>query len=322
MPRATVSRQEPPRPRMPTSVLRRRPADVVTGRDTPRPAPAQRPNAPAQPLAARPQPLPARPQPLPARPQPLVGSAQHLAGRPGSRSPAPGPRGPARGPARHPVAGRTVGTAPPVRSGRRPVPLGLMAAVLVFVGLFTLGAGLGAATGFDLSELFRGPDKPPPRAFPVLDPSEPRRLTIPSIGVRAPIMQVGFARDGSVDVPPLTRHNEAGWFDQGPTPGQFGPALIVGHADTRTGPSVFYHLGKLKPGQKIEVLRADDTVAVFRINSVERFKKQRLPVKRVYGDYSRPSLRLMTCGGRWLGGAQGYSDNVVVFASLVSADEA
>jgi hypothetical protein len=203
------------------------------------------------------------------------------------------------------------------RSSRRPLPLGLTAAILVFVGLFTVGAGLGAATGFDLSDLFRGPDKPPPRAFPVLDPSEPRRLTIPSIKVEAPILTVGRAKDGSVDVPPLNRHNEAGWFDQGPTPGQFGPSLIVGHADTRTGPSVFHNLGKLKPGQKIEILREDNSLAIFQINSVEHFNKDKLPLNRVYGDYTRPSLRLMTCGGKWLGGTQGYSDNVVVFASLV-----
>jgi hypothetical protein len=210
--------------------------------------------------------------------------------------------------------------APRALPGRRPMPLGLMAAVLVFIGLFTVGAGLGAATGFDLGELFEGPDKPPPRAFPVLDPSAPRRLTIPSIKVEAPILRVGRAKDGSVDVPPLNRHNEAGWFDQGPTPGQFGPAVIVGHVDTRSGPSVFYRLGKLKPGQRIEVLREDDSVAIFRINSVEHFGKEKLPIKRVYGDYSRPSLRLITCGGRWLG-ARGYSDNVVVFASLVSAEQ-
>ena len=223
-----------------------------------------------------------------------------------SRRPAPRLPHPAPGPLRVTV--------------HRPMPLGLMAAILVFIGLFTVGAGLGAATGFDLGDLFKGPDKPPPRAFPVLDPSAPKRLTIPSIKVETPILEVGLAKDGSVDVPPLQRHNEAGWFDQGPTPGQFGPALIVGHADTRSGPSVFYRLGKLKPGQRIEVLREDDSVAIFRINSVEHFSKEKLPLNRVYGDYSRPSLRLMTCGGRWLGGKQGYSDNVVVFASLVSAE--
>ncbi|GIM69827.1 hypothetical protein Aau02nite_37980 [Amorphoplanes auranticolor] len=286
MTRPAISGSTPPGPRMPESVLRRRPAEIVV-RPQPRSAPAGVP-------ARRPSPRPA----VAARPIPRPGPAA----RPWAR-PAP--------PARRPVA-------PPAR---RPVPLGLMAAILVFVGLFTVGAGLGAATGFDLGELFRGPDKPPPRAFPVLDPSPPRRLTIPSIKVEAPILHVGRAKDGSVDVPPLNRHDEAGWFDQGPTPGQFGPALIVGHADTRSGPSVFAGLGKLKAGQKIEVLREDDSVAIFQINSVEHFHKEKLPVKRVYGDYSRPSLRLMTCGGRWLGGEQGYSDNVVVFASLVSAKD-
>lgn len=242
--------------------------------------------------------------------------AELVTRRPGgvvARRPSPRPVHVPRPGFRAPPA-RQVG---PVGTGRRPLPLGLMAAILVFAGLFTVGAGLGAATGFDLSDLFRGPDKPPPRAFPVLDPSEPRRLTIPSIKVEAPILTVGLAKDGSVDVPPLNRHNEAGWFGQGPTPGQFGPSLIVGHADTRTGPSVFHNLGRLKPGQKIEILREDNSLAIFQINSVERFDKDKLPPDRVYGDYTRPSLRLMTCGGKWLGGDQGYSDNVVVFASLV-----
>jgi hypothetical protein len=37
------------------------------------------------------------------------------------------------------------------------------------------------------------------------------------------------------------------------------------------------------------------------------------------GDFSRPGLRLITYGGQWVGGRLGYADNVVVFASLVSA---
>ncbi len=205
--------------------------------------------------------------------------------------------------------------------GRRPLPLGLIAAVLLFVGLFAVFAGLGAVSGFDLRGLVRGPDKPPPRAFPVLEPSRPLRVTIPDLGVRAPVLNVGLAEDGSVGVPPLERTNEAGWFDEGPTPGQFGPALIVGHADTRTGPAVFHGLDRMKPGQRVEVLREDGSTAVFEVNSVENFGKAELPIQRVYGDYSRPSLRLVTCGGTWVGGRRGYADNIVVFASLVSADE-
>jgi sortase (surface protein transpeptidase) len=210
----------------------------------------------------------------------------------------------------------------PIR-GKRPLPIGLIALALLFLGLFVVAMGLGAATSMALPNPFGGDgDAPPPRAFPVLEPSRPERLSIPAINVQAPILDVGLAADGSVDVPPLRRHNEAGWFDGGPTPGQFGPALIVGHADTRTGPSVFHQLPKLKRGQKIEVLRADGSVAVFEVTSVERYNKGRLPLQRVYGDYSRPSLRLMTCGGTWLGDRAGYSDNIIVFASLVDTKEA
>ncbi len=193
---------------------------------------------------------------------------------------------------------------------------------LVLVGLFAVAAGLGQATGFDLSNPFQGPDKPPPRAFPVLDPSRPQRLVIPSLDVEAPVYGVGLADDGSVAVPPLERHNEAGWFERGPTPGQFGPAVIVGHADTRTGPSVFHDIDKLRPGARIEVVRRDRRVAVFEVNSVERYGKSKLPVDRVYADFRRPGLRLITCGGRWVGGGIGYTDNIVVFASLVASRRA
>lgn len=202
-------------------------------------------------------------------------------------------------------------------------PTGPLALVLVLAGLFAVGAGLGQATaGPGLARLFRGADEPPPRDFPVLAPSRPHRLVIPSMKVTVPVYGVGLADDGSIAVPPLERHQEAGWFERGPTPGQFGPAVIVGHADTRTGPSVFHGLGRLRPGARIEVIRRDRRVAVFEVNSVETFGKSALPVQRVYGDFSRPALRLITCGGRWLGGRTGYADNIVVFASLVGTRRA
>nr|WP_232074546.1 sortase [Phytohabitans suffuscus] len=77
----------------------------------------------------------------------------------------------------------------------------------------------------------------------------------------------------------------------------------MGHADTKDGPSVFYSLAKLKPGATVEVTRRDRSIAIFEVNSVERFGKSKLPADRVYGDYTRPGLRLVTCGGQWVGGA-------------------
>ncbi|HYN96395.1 MAG TPA: class F sortase [Pilimelia sp.] len=202
---------------------------------------------------------------------------------------------------------------------RRPGWSGPLAVVLVFAGLFATGAGLGlSASPLSWPDWFAD-NEPPPRAFPVLEPSPPTRLRIPALKVRAKIHGLGLAGDGTIAVPPLSRHEEAGWYSGGPSPGQFGPAIIVGHADTRDGPSVFHSLRKLRPGQTVEVTRRDRRVAVFRVNSVERFNKSRVPADRVYGDYRRPGLRLITCGGRWLGSGPGYADNVVVFASLVEA---
>jgi hypothetical protein len=325
MTRPIVPRSWRPGPRLPQFVLRRRPAEVVFERP-----PAEVEAAPACTGAA----VVKHATTAPAVPRETTTQAPAVPLEAGAPEPAaPRQRGrrvptslstpslsaPSR-PAPPRLRTRAVPAPRPVR--RRRIPVALLAAALVFAGLFAVGLGLGAANGFDLSDFFHGPDEPPPRAFPVLEPSKPVSLSIPAIKVSAPIMQVGLANDGSVDVPPLQRHNEAGWFDEGPTPGQFGPAIIVGHADTKTGPSVFHDLKNLKPGQKISVRRKDDSIAIFEINSVEHFGKTKLPVKRVYGDYSRPQLRLMTCGGTWLGSSKGYEDNYVVFASLVSSGKA
>ncbi|MER7168331.1 class F sortase [Micromonospora sp. NPDC000207] len=161
--------------------------------------------------------------------------------------------------------------------------------------------------------------RPPPRDHPVLAASPPTSISIPTISVDAPVHPVGIAADGTIGVPDSARAQEGGWYDQGPTPGQDGPAVIVGHVDTSTGPAVFHRLKELDEGDRVQVSREDGAVAVFEVESVDRFDKDRFPADQVFGDFSRPHLRLVTCGGRWVGGATGYADNVVVFASLVDA---
>jgi sortase (surface protein transpeptidase) len=119
-----------------------------------------------------------------------------------------------------------------------------------------------------------------------------------------------------VAVPPLSKSAQTGWYDRGAVPGEPGRAIIVGHVDTKSGPAVFYRLHDLKPGDRIEVTRADRSVVAFRVDSVEHFDKANLPADRVYGDAGPPGLRLITCGGEWVGGRTGYADNVIAFASL------
>ena len=194
----------------------------------------------------------------------------------------------------------------------------VLAAWLLLIGLFTVGVGLGRQTGFTL---FPRTAKAPPGEFPVLDPSPPKRIRIPSIGVDAPVHGVGREADGSIAVPSLKLRNEAGWYQEGPSPGQYGPAIVVGHVDTKDKPAVFHRLSELVPGARIEIARRDRHIAVFEVNSVQQYHKSSLPAG-VYRDFERPALRLITCGGAWVGGETGYADNIVVFASLVSAHPA
>ncbi|MEU8298005.1 class F sortase [Micromonospora sp. NPDC048909] len=193
--------------------------------------------------------------------------------------------------------------------------------VLLIAGLMVLIVamlGVERITGINvLPEQLSAGLRPPPKNFPVLPASRPVDLSIHSIDLRAPVHSVGIAPDGSIGVPDAARAQEAAWYDQGPTPGQYGPSVIVGHVDTTTGPAVFHELKGLRPGDRVEVRREDGTIAVFEVDSVEKFDKADLPVDEVFGDFSRPNLRLITCGGRWVGGETGYADNVVVFASLV-----
>jgi len=193
-----------------------------------------------------------------------------------------------------------------------------VALVILLVGVFVSGLGLGQMSSWP--RWLGSGGKAPAGPFPVLEPSRPTRIAIPAIGVDAPVHGVGLAGDGTIAVPAANVRNEAGWYDESPTPGQYGPSVVVGHVDTATGPAVFAKLASVKPGERIEVTRRDKSVAVFAVDSVEQFGKDALPTERVYADFSRPGLRLITCGGRWVGGATGYEDNVVVFASLVAAE--
>ena len=111
-----------------------------------------------------------------------------------------------------------------------------------------------------------------------------------------------------------------GFYTLGPTPGQFGPAVIAGHVDSHRGPAVFYRLGALKAGATVSVGRRDGTTARFVVDKVAAYPKAQFPTTAVYGNTtSRAELRLITCGGSFDDRSGHYVDNVVAFAHLVSA---
>ncbi|GLW57740.1 hypothetical protein Kpho01_57510 [Kitasatospora phosalacinea] len=208
----------------------------------------------------------------------------------------------------------------PDRQGRRRWWAPALAVGLLLAGGATVAASRGsdpapvriAASG----PVSAAPSAAPPSAAPspaVPSPagapsSPPVRLVVPRIGVDAPVRGVGLNPDGTVEVPPLDRPGEVGWYRGGG-----GPTVLLGHYDTRKGPAVFHGLPGLRPGDLVEVRQEDGGTRSYRVRELHQYAKDAFPTELVYGAGAGPQLRLVTCGGT-LGRDGHYSDNIVVFA--------
>jgi sortase (surface protein transpeptidase) len=213
---------------------------------------------------------------------------------------------------------------------RRPALIGL--AQLTAIGLAAAaGAGL-IAFGLDQGSL---PPRPPTSAGPApLDSAEqverarahelgrspPLRLDIPAIDVHADVVRVSLAADGSLAAPPIDRAMSVGWYTLGPTPGEPGAAVVLGHVDAEgVGPAVFYRIGKLEPGSTLSVTRADGSRAVFTVTGGASYPKDELPYERIFADLDYPTLRLVTCGAPFDDHQRTWENNVVVYAVLTDS---
>jgi sortase (surface protein transpeptidase) len=122
-----------------------------------------------------------------------------------------------------------------------------------------------------------------------------------------------------VQVP--TNDIEPGWFRLGPTPGQIGSAVILGHVDTYQGPGVFFQLRTLRAGDQVQVSLADGVVANFAVTAVTQYTKAQFPAQEVYQSHGSSELQLVTCGGAFDSQTGHYLSNIVVYTSFVSATQ-
>jgi len=168
-----------------------------------------------------------------------------------------------------------------------------------------LGIFTATRTAGDPAAGFRSPRTHPTVALPA-------RLRIPAIGVDTPLVKLGLDADGAVTPP--SSWQVAGWYTGSVRPGQAGPAVLLGHVDSKSAPGVFFRLAQLRPGDRVEVTRADGSGVTFRVSGKMQVAKSRFPTDLVYGPTLRPSLHLVTCGGTFDKTAGHYRDNVIVTA--------
>ncbi|GAA2263124.1 class F sortase [Streptomyces ruber] len=146
-------------------------------------------------------------------------------------------------------------------------------------------------------------------------PTAPTHVTIPSLGISSPIMELGLNEDRTVEVPPADQGMTTGWYTGSSVPGEPGAAVLIGHNETRFGEAVFWDLKKIRKGADIAVEGGDGTKAHFTVTATETVRKDAFPSQKVYGPTGDRALRLITCDGAF--DAEGHTvDNLIVYATL------
>jgi hypothetical protein len=148
-----------------------------------------------------------------------------------------------------------------------------------------------------------------------MDYSRPTRLSIPSLDVTSDLEDLGLDDRGVMETP--IDPSRAGWFTPSPPPGVPGVSVIAGHVTWDQDPAVFFRLGELRPGDRVDVERADGSTARFEVRRIGTFPKRSFPTDAVYGRVDHPSLRLITCGGSYNDQTDSYAANLIVWAALV-----
>lgn len=143
----------------------------------------------------------------------------------------------------------------------------------------------------------------------------PVRIDVAAVGLSSSVVPVGQTSDGSITVPPPT---VAGWYHFGPAPGALGPAVLVGHVDSHSRTAVFYGLARVRPGDTVRIVRADNSAVEFRVNAVTVVNKAAFPTAAVFAPTDDAELRLVTCTGAFDTTTHHYVDSLIVWATMTA----
>ncbi len=185
------------------------------------------------------------------------------------------------------------------------------------VASFLLGTLSGAGSVLSvMTYLDTEPRKEEVAPSASIEASIPTRLSIDSVDIDATFGEpVGLNGVGAVEVPKF--YDQVAWYRPGPTPGETGSAVVLGHVDSESGPEVFHPLKDIEKGDLVEVEREDGSVALFSVYEIDYYSQKNFPTDAVFGASDGAELRLVTCAGIFDKNERRYSHNLVVYARLL-----
>ncbi|WP_027927787.1 class F sortase [Amycolatopsis benzoatilytica] len=149
------------------------------------------------------------------------------------------------------------------------------------------------------------------------DPGQtPAAVQLPG-GGQAKLIAEEVGEDGALPIPKSL--GEAAWWGSGLGAAQ-GVTLLSGHVNWagKTGP--FQELWRMKPGELVTVTDTAGKAWQYKIDEARTIHKSDLAAEsaKLFDPAGPHRLVLVTCGGEYVGGQEGYDDNRVVTASPVT----
>ncbi|MEU8633497.1 class F sortase [Amycolatopsis sp. NPDC048633] len=144
----------------------------------------------------------------------------------------------------------------------------------------------------------------------------PSQLSLPGGGA-AKLVQEDLDDAGALKIPEGL--DEAAWWGA-KLGADHGVALLSGHVNWKGKKGPFNELWQVKQGQEVKLTDAAGGAWVYRVDATETIHKTELAGRsaQLFDPDGPHKLLLVTCGGEYVGGSEGYEDNRVVTASLVS----
>lgn len=159
--------------------------------------------------------------------------------------------------------------------------------------------------------------QPTPTGRPL---AAPLRLIIESIGVDAPVLEMGLEEGGIPEVP--LNGEDVAWYDFSSKPGAGSNAVFAGHINWAGELGVFGELDKVQPGDAIRLIAQDGREYEYEVTANFAVDPEDPESLKVMAATETDMVTLITCGGTWLpnpsepfGG--NYTNRVIVQGKLV-----
>ncbi|WP_329787818.1 class F sortase [Lentzea sp. DG1S-22] len=198
-----------------------------------------------------------------------------------------------------------------------------IAAEIPVVGPGPVADSLSTGRGADLTGLVGGANTanakpadpaPPRQQQPAPPKAGPGSVRLPSGGSATLVRKE--VKDGVLPVPDGI--GEATWWGTELAAPE-GATVLAGHVDWKGAKGPFAELWQAQNGREVVIADSAGKEFRFRIKQIETVRKEELPARAVefFGPRGPHRLVLVTCGGTWIGGQQGYEANRVVIAEPV-----